>query len=125
MVSKATVDQLVTDNDMLAGLMNLKPWVTFKAPPRLDSIDDVIVCTFTDASFNQSTSSGYGQTGTLTGLRIQLRNGVGLFHPIYWVSNKQRRVSYSPYGAEILACADGEDRGFYFKSGLNSIQLLC
>lgn len=40
---------------------------------------------------------------------------------IDWCSAKQRRVRYSPYGAEILACADADDRGFYLKTGLDCI----
>lgn len=32
---------------------------------------------------------------------------------IYWMSQKRRRISHSAYGAEILACADGTDRGLH------------
>lgn len=121
MVTRVTVEQLCMANEMLNELLKLKPWITFKVPPSIEKIQEVFICTFTDASFNQSTSSGYGQTGTLTGLRTQLKDVVDIFHPIDWCSNKQRRVCYSPYGAEILACAEGDDRGFYFKAGLNCI----
>lgn len=44
-----------------------------------------------------------------------------MFYPVDWVSNKQRRVSCWPYGAEILARVDADDRGYYFKYGLNSL----
>lgn len=77
--------------------------------------------TFSDASFNQTSSSGYGQTVLISGLRNELRSGLDIFHPLDWCSNKQRRASYSPYGAEVLAYADADDRGQYFKEGLNAI----
>lgn len=38
-----------------------------------------------------------------------------------WASTKQRRVSYSSYGAEIIACAAADDRGFYLKMSMSSI----
>lgn len=121
LVARVTVEQLVLANDILSDLMKLKPWIIFKKPPMVSEINEILVSTFTDASFNKSAQSGYGQTGTITGLHIRLRNGLGIFHPVDWCSTKQRRVSYSPYGAEVLACADADDRGFYFKSGINSI----
>ena len=66
----------------------------------------------------QTGGSRYGQTGLLSGLRIEMKIGIDYFHLTDWCSHKQRRVSYSPYGAEILACADADDRGFYIKSCL-------
>ena len=65
--------------------------------------------------------SGYGQTGFLTGLRIKQKNGKDLYHAIDWESGKQKRVRYSPYGAEVLACAEADDRGYYLKVGLMSM----
>lgn len=44
-----------------------------------------------------------------------------IFHAIDWASCKKRRDSYSSYGAEILACADADDRGFYVKQTIQSI----
>lgn len=43
------------------------------------------------------------------------------FHIIDWESSKQRRVSHSSYGAEILACTDVDDRGYGIKEALSSI----
>lgn len=120
-IGKVNVERLVQANEMLKELLNLKPWVMFRKPPSMENIKQVLVSTFSDASFNLRSSSGYGQSGVLMGLRIELYKGPDLFHPVDWFSNKQKRVSYSPYGAEILACADADDRGYYFKSGLNSI----
>lgn len=65
--------------------------------------------------------SGYGQTGFLTGLRIKQKSEIDLYHAIDWASGKQKRVSYSPYGAKVLACAETDDRGYYLKVGLMSM----
>ena len=50
-----------------------------------------------------------------------MHQGMYYYHLLDWCSNKQKRVSYSPYGAEILACADADDRGFYLKYGIRCI----
>lgn len=121
MVSRVKVEQLVTANDMLAELLKLKSRISFPKPPAMDHIKDVLVTAFCDASFNQSHSRGYGQSGILTGLRIGTVEGLDMFHPIYWCSNKQRRVSYSPYGTEVLACSVADDRGNYFKTAMNEL----
>lgn len=119
-VSRLLVEQLVAANEMLKEVLELNPWVTFNAP-EVNNIKDVRVCTFSDASFNRSSSSGYGQTGLMTGLRIELLNGADPYHAIDWCSTKQIRVSYSTYGAEVLPCADADDRGFYYKYAFNSM----
>lgn len=87
----------------------------------MGAITEVIIPTFSDASFNQISSSGYGQNGGLTGLFIVKQDIVDSFHWLEWWRNKQRRVRYAPYGAEVLACADEEDRVFYFKYDLRAI----
>jgi len=84
-------------------------------------IREARVSSFSYASFNQSSSSGYGKSGILSGLCIDLKNGAALLHPIDWCSNKQRRVSCSPYGAEVLACADADNRGYHLKTAMNSL----
>lgn len=112
MISKVTVEQLVTANEMLKETLALDPKITYLAPPATDQIKEFIVTSFSDASFNHGTANGYGQTGLLTGLRISRKTGIDIFHTIDWTSSKQRRVSYSAYGAEVLACADADDRGF-------------
>lgn len=118
MVARVTVEKLVTANDNLTELLKLNPWIRFRATEKSDEVTEVVICTFSDASFNQNAASEYGQTGTLTGFRVRLQKGFDTFHPIDWVSNKQPRVSYSAYGADILACADGDDRGYHIKEGL-------
>jgi len=52
---------------------------------------------------------------------ITTENQERVFHAIDWASTKQRRVSHSSYGAEILACSDADDRGFYLKQSINCI----
>lgn len=42
-------------------------------------------------------------------------------HPIAWSRHKQRRVSYSSFGAEILAATYGDDRGYDLKMSLLSM----
>ena len=115
------VGHLAMANSMLAELLKLKPWVKYKSPPKAEGIKQVMITTFSDASFNQSTGHGYGQTGFFNRLRIVLHQGMDYYHLLDWCSNKQKRVSYSPYGADILACADADDRGFYLKYGIRCI----
>ena len=121
LLPKLRVEELVTANNFLTEILALKPQIVFRAPPQPSEIEEVLVSTFADASFNHSSRSGYGQTGLITGLRMKRKNGVDLFHAIDWSSSKQKRVSYSPYGAEVLACAEGDDRGFYLKAGLSHV----
>ena len=118
---KIRVEDLITANEVLKDILSLKPQIIFRSPPSSTSITEVIVSSFSDAAFNHSDMSGYGQTGLLTGLRIKQRDGVDLYHAIDWSSSKQKRVSYSPYGAEVLACAEADDRGYYIKIGLMSL----
>lgn len=120
MVTKVHVEQLVMTNEMLNEVMKLNPWIMFKVPARTSIITEFIVSTFADASFNQTSTSGYGQTGFITGLRVMIDGGMDFFHRIDWCSSKQRRVSYSPHGAD-LACAVADDGGYYVKSGLKGL----
>lgn len=115
------MEQLATANEILSELLRLYPWVTFKLLPAAKEIEKVLISTFSDATFNQTTSRGYEKTGILTELRIEVKNGINIFHPIDWATTKKHRISYHPYVAGILACAYGDDRSFYFKSGFNSL----
>lgn len=82
----------------------------------------MLVATFSDASFIISSSQCYGPTGIITGILIYSGDGEpNIFHAVDWSSAKKRRISYSSYGAEILSCADADDRGFCLKSGLNAL----
>lgn len=44
-----------------------------------------------------------------------------IYHPIDWSSTKQKQVCYSSYGAEVLAFADAEDKGFHLKESYSSL----
>lgn len=55
----------------------------------------VTVTSFSDAAFNITRNSKYGQTGLVTGIRFygQKHEG-GVYHIIDWTRVKQKRVSY-------------------------------
>ena len=106
-------------NAMVSELTKLTPVVFF---PRLQSeVSKACVYTFSDASFNIGASQSYGQSGLVTGISAQSANGDNVYHIIDWSSHKQRRVSHSSYGAEILACADADDRGFHLRDSILSL----
>ena len=115
---KLRVEELVTANDILKEILTLKPEIVFRASPTAANITEVIVSSFSDAAFNHTDMSGYGQTGLLTGLRIKRRDGVTSTTPLTGPVASKKRVSYSPYGDEVLACAEADDRGYYIKIGL-------
>lgn len=52
---------------------------------------------------------------------VHSENGASNLYPIYWLNAKQRRVTHSLYGAEVIACAEGDDRGYNLKTTLESI----
>lgn len=79
------------------------------------------VCSFSDAAFNITACQSYGQPGKITGLVFDLDGErPRIFHPIDWTSSKKRRVSHSPYSAEILACSEADERGYYIKQAVQS-----
>lgn len=79
------------------------------------------VCTFSETAFNISPSQSYGQTGIISGIKIESRDEKTIYHIVDWASSKQRRVSHSSYGAEILACTDADDKGFNIKNAIASL----
>lgn len=112
------VAHLVDANEMLAELHKLKPRLVYRNP---GNITNVIISTLSDASHGASDEI-YGQSGVLCGLKItNATNSAPFFHAVSWTSHKQRRVTYSSFGAEILAAASGDDRGFDFKMSLSSL----
>lgn len=116
---KLRVHHVTEANKMLKELKDLNATITFKMMKK--PAKRIEVWTFSDASFNIVAGRDYGQTGVVTGLKAYNDNGESVFHVIDWVSSKQRRITHSSYGAEILACSDGDDRGFYFKQAINSV----
>ena len=105
---------MVNANKMLCELMKLSPKVLFRSPK--SKIITANVTTFSDASFKAT----YGQTGILTGIYFETNN-TSAYHLIDWSSMKQRRVSYSAFGAETIARADADDRGFNLREGLRAV----
>lgn len=49
-------------------------------------------------------------------------NGKYIYHVIEWHRGKQERISLSLYGAEIIGCADTDDRGYYLKTNISGIR---
>lgn len=113
------VKDITEANKMLKEIRDLKPLISFR---KLTSeVDNIDVWTFSDASFNIVTGRDYGQTGIITGLKVTGKGGESVFHVVDWTSSKQRRVSHSSYGAEILACSEADDRGYYIKKAIMAV----
>lgn len=71
--------------------------------------------TFYDAEYTIAAGNNYMQTGMIAGLFIEGKEDVRAFHLMDWLSFKKRWVSHFFYGAEILACYEYDDRGYYLK----------
>lgn len=64
----------------------------------------------------------YGQTGIQCGLLAEDMGGhEHTFHPLSYRSHKQRLVSYSSFGVDILAAEDADDRSYDLKMSHDSI----
>jgi len=113
-IAPLKVSGINTANAMLKEISKLSPVISFLAPKQKESIEPFL-CTFSDAAYNISSKNCYGQTGIFTGIAIPDGASV-LFHPLDWNSSKQRRVTYSSFGSEILACAEADDRTFGLRS---------
>lgn len=114
-----TVQDLIDGNRMLKEMRDLEPLVVFKKPPEI--VKEMAVLTYSDAAFNISSRQTYGQTGIICGLWFGSDNKGTTYHPIDWCSSKQRRISHSSYGAEILACTDADDHGLNLKNAVRLI----
>lgn len=83
-------------------------------------MDNPRLIALTDAAHGGSDAI-YGQTGGLCGILMNMTGCDGrIFHAISWTSHKQKRVSYAVFGAEMLAAADADDRGYDLKLSLIS-----
>lgn len=112
--------------DLLDANARLHELRNFKSNIRYNRVRDgarLKVCTFSDASFNISEHTSYGQTVLISGLPFDANRGSRgtIFHAIDWTSTKQCRVSHSSYGAEIIACAEAHDRGYHLKQAIQTI----
>jgi hypothetical protein len=116
---RLVVQDLIQANNMVSELRAMRPSIKYVAPAA--NIVSMKVCSFSDAAFNVASSVSYGQSGVLVGLLMQLDRGESVYHAIDFYSGKQKRVVYSSFGAEILACADADDRGYAIKFGLSEL----
>ena len=112
------VKHLIDANAMLSELTNVRPTICFLNPGPIRS---VTLTTLSDASHGGA-EFDYGQSGIISGLKIDTTQTTSpIFHSLSWTRHKQKRVTYSSFGAEILACADAEDRGHDLKESFKSI----
>lgn len=112
------VGHIIEGNNRTKEMVNLRPYIRYIRP---SGMSDMRIVSLSDAAHGGS-SSIYGQTGGICGILIEACGVTDrIFHPISWTSHKQKRVSYSAFGAEILAAADADDRGFYLKMSLKSM----
>lgn len=119
-VPSLTVEDILQANGMLKEMRELKADIIYRTP--VGVIKKVVVTSFSDAAFNISKSTQYGQTGLVTGIRLVGEDNIGdIYHMIDWASVKQKRVCYSSYGAEILACTEADDRGYNIKLSMASL----
>lgn len=109
------VQNLFDANSMLREILKLDPVFYFPKPNQKASIS---LCIFSDVS--DPRDRGYGQTGILYGLRYH-HNATYIYHTGDWFSIKQRRVSYSSFGSEILAASSADDCSYYYAMACNSI----
>lgn len=119
-IPNLSVQDLIEANQTLKELKQLRAFIRYQRP--MKKLDHTEIVSFSDAAFNISKHQQYGQTGFLTGIRLCMANEDStIYHVIDWSSTRQKRVSYSSYGAEILACTEADDRGFYMKQTLTSL----
>lgn len=104
----------------LKQLKKLHPCIKFSSTDKTATKIELI--SFSDASYNISQKHVYCQSGVISGVRYRSdQSDAQQLHVIYWTSYKQKRVYYSAYGAEILACTTAEDRGYAVKVGIEDL----
>jgi Reverse transcriptase (RNA-dependent DNA polymerase) len=122
------VHHLAHANSLLKEILQLQPKLYFPSAPA-QSHDPHLVA-WSDAAHGTT----YGQSGYLAGLQLTGSTpDSSILHTLDWSSSKQRRVSFSSIGSEILAAASAADRGKAFAlsfrilllpSTLNSVSTL-
>jgi hypothetical protein len=110
---RLTVFELDLGNRMIKSLHSLDPVV--RCPAVEGEILSPRLLAFSDASFNTMGGELYRQGGYISGLlvRMHARNA---FYLLDQYSSRLKRVVYSSFGAEILACAEADDRRFALRS---------
>lgn len=110
------VQPLLDANEMVKEVLELDHWIRF---PKCHEVKRILLSTFSDASHPRVRT--YGETGVIIGLRGFRESGEDKYHVMDWTSHRQKRVSYSAYSAEILACATADDPGNYLKQTIQSL----
>lgn len=113
------VGHIMETNSMLKDIMCLSPVLRF--PANTSEGTTAMVVSFSDAAHGGK-EFDYGQTGGVIGIRIsqEHREG-GTFYGISWTSSKQKRISHSSFGAEIIVAADMDERGFDLRETIREI----
>lgn len=116
---RITVGYVIDANIILKELRDPRPIILYKKPPLI--VRKWFIATYSDAAFNVTKSSSYGQTRFVSGLQFDAGTEEGdIYHVIDLCSSKQRRVIYSSYGAEIFACTYAGGRVFHIKQAFKS-----
>lgn len=117
-VAKLRVQHLIDANEMLSELLALQMIVTYRRPT---SVSGAKLVSFSDAAHGGQVED-HGQSGRLIGLRIY-DDGYGseLYHILDWGSHKQNRISHSSFGAEIIAAAEMDSRGYDLRESFRII----
>lgn len=115
---RLTVKHLRDAIDILNDIVHLRPCVVFR---RSEMVRCNSVCTLSDASYGGN-NMVYGKTVIISGIRFYGKSTEQAFiHPIVCSSHKQRRISYSSFGANILPAASSDDREYDIKMSIRSI----
>ena len=102
-VPKATVSSLINANKWIRHLKNNQSFIKF---PSFNSLEDIKVVVYTDASY-ANLPGGASQGGQL----VFLTDGSNCA-PILWHSRKVRRVVKNTLGAETLSLTQGAESAF-------------
>lgn len=99
-------------------ILELRPYIRYR---RSTGRPNIRIVSLSDAAHG-GTDSIYGQTGIICRIAIKSPGSPDvIYHPLGWTSYKQKSVSYSALGAEILAAADADDRGYDLNLSLQAI----
>jgi hypothetical protein len=115
---RLTVFELDLGNRMIKSLHSLDPVVRFPAVE--EEILSTRLLAFSDASFNTMGGELYGQGGYIAGLLVRT-HARDAFYFLDQYSSRLKRVVYSSFGAEILACAEADDRLFALRSSFQEL----
>lgn len=102
-MARLTVGGLIDTRRIVKDLKEHRPMIFFMQPTGTLSMERVMIKYFSHAPFNIYSIQSYGQTGIITVIVIADEGGAyDIYHAVDWTSCKQRRISDSSYGAEIL-----------------------